>query len=183
MIDYRVIMADEHGNAGAPPWLTYTSTFAGAAFCSGDGTGTQCPCGNNSSAGRGCGNSLGAGARLIGFGTASVANDSFVLSVFPVPNSSVLFFQGTAQVSGGAGTVFGDGLRCAGGTVQRLGTKSASSNLAIYPGLLDVPVSVRGTIPTAGGVRTYQAWYRNAAAFCTPSTFNLSNGWEVAWLP
>jgi hypothetical protein len=27
----------------------------------------------------------------------------------------------------------------------------------------------------------YQVWYRNAASFCTPSTFNLSNGIEIAW--
>jgi hypothetical protein len=27
----------------------------------------------------------------------------------------------------------------------------------------------------------YQLWYRNAAAFCTPSTFNLTNGLDVTW--
>jgi hypothetical protein len=32
-------------------------------------------------------------------------------------------------------------------------------------------------------VRSYQAWYRNAAAFCTPSTFNLTNGYSVTWAP
>jgi len=33
-------------------------------------------------------------------------------------------------------------------------------------------------------VRIYQVWYRNAApAFCTSATFNLSNGWQVHWLP
>jgi hypothetical protein len=30
-------------------------------------------------------------------------------------------------------------------------------------------------------VRMYQVWYRNAAAFCTSSTFNLSNGYRVVW--
>ncbi|MEY2806172.1 MAG: hypothetical protein RIR65_589, partial [Planctomycetota bacterium] len=33
------------------------------------------------------------------------------------------------------------------------------------------------------GTRTYQAWYRNAAAFCTPSGFNLGNGLEIVWAP
>jgi hypothetical protein len=33
------------------------------------------------------------------------------------------------------------------------------------------------------GVRTYQAWYRNAAVFCTASTFNLSNGYSITWTP
>lgn len=182
-VEYRVTVADAYGNASTTPWLTYVATPLGAAFCSADGTSTPCPCGNDSSAGRGCGNSLGAGARLTSSGVASVANDSFVLEVSPVPNSSVLFFQGTAQVNGGDGVVFGDGLRCAGGTVQRLGTKTAAANTASYPELGDVIVSVKGVIPPTGGVRTYQAWYRNAAAYCTPSTFNLSNGWEIAWIP
>ena len=32
-------------------------------------------------------------------------------------------------------------------------------------------------------IRYYQVWYRNAAAFCTPSTFNTSNGYAVTWQP
>ncbi|MBL8862133.1 MAG: VCBS repeat-containing protein [Planctomycetes bacterium] len=183
VIEYRATLADEHGNQGASPWLAFTSGDSGSLFCPGDGTGTPCPCGNDASAGRGCGNSLGAGARLEASGVPSVAADSLVLDVFPVPNSSVLFFQGTAQVNGGAGSVFGDGLRCAGGALTRLATKTASSNRATYPVGADVPVSVRGGVPASGGVRTYQAWYRNAADFCTPSTFNLSNGWQVVWVP
>ncbi len=183
VIEYRAVLADEHGNVGVSPWRTFTSASAGAVFCPGDGSGTQCPCGNNASVGRGCGNSLGAGARLSATGTPLVSNDTIVFEVFPIPNSSVLFFQGTAQVNGGAGSVFGDGLRCAGGAVIRLATKLAASNLATYPAGLDVPVSVRGAIPPSGGVRTYQAWYRNAADYCTPSTFNLSNGWQVTWIP
>jgi hypothetical protein len=41
---------------------------------------------------------------------------------------------------------------------------------------------VRGLV-AAPGTRTYQVWYRNAAAFCTSSTFNLSNGLQIAWGP
>jgi hypothetical protein len=29
----------------------------------------------------------------------------------------------------------------------------------------------------------YQVWYRNASAFCTPATFNLTNGLRVTWVP
>ena len=43
-------------------------------------------------------------------------------------------------------------------------------------------LSVRGAITTAG-VRHYQTWYRNAAPFCTPSGFNLTNGLSVLWAP
>jgi hypothetical protein len=34
---------------------------------------------------------------------------------------------------------------------------------------------------TAPGTRWYQVWYRNAAGFCTPATFNLSNAVRVDW--
>ena len=49
-----------------------------------------------------------------------------------------------------------------------------------YPAAGDLSVSVRGGV-TGPGTRTYQVWYRNAADFCTPDTFNLTNGVEVLW--
>ena len=36
---------------------------------------------------------------------------------------------------------------------------------------------------TAPGVRTYQVWYRDVLAFCTPAPFNLSNGYQIVWGP
>jgi hypothetical protein len=45
-----------------------------------------------------------------------------------------------------------------------------------------VSISVRGS-NVGGNVRTYQAWYRNIAAFCTTDTFNLTNGVETTWQP
>jgi hypothetical protein len=79
------------------------------------------------------------------------------------------------------GVVFGDGLRCAAGTITRLATKPVLSGSATYPAGSDPSVSVRGLLPPAGGTRHYQVWYRNAAAFCTLSTFNLTNGLTVTW--
>jgi hypothetical protein len=153
-------------------------------FCYGDGSATACPCGNASPAGAeaGCLSSLGGGATLRAAGSASVANDSLVLQGGAMPNSNALYFQGTTRLSGGAGAVFGDGLRCAGGTVIRLGTKLNAAGSSQYPGAADARVSVRGLVP-AGATRTYQAWYRNAAAYCTASTFNLTNGYLVQWTP
>jgi hypothetical protein len=153
----------------------------GSAFCSGDGTGAACPCGNNGVANRGCANSIDAnGGRLVASGTASLSNDSIVLTGSGMPNSSALYIQGTAQQSGGAGIAFGDGLRCAGGSVIRLGTKANASGSSQYPGGGDPTVSVRGLVTTPG-LRTYQTWYRNSAAFCTTDTFNLTNGWQITW--
>jgi hypothetical protein len=109
-----------------------------------------------------------------------VSADTFVLQGSQMPNSSALYFQGTTQQAAGAGAVFGDGLRCAGGTIIRLGTKTNVTGSSQYPEGADVLISVKGGL-SAGNVRTYQVWYRNAAAFCTSATFNLSNGLEVQW--
>ncbi len=152
-------------------------------FCFGDGSGTACPCGNAGAAGNGCASSVNVnGGNLTASGSPSIAVDTLVLQGSGMPNSSALYFQGTGQQSGGAGAVFGDGLRCAGGSVVRLGTKNNMSGASAYPNMGDPTVSVRGMC-AAADVRTYQVWYRNAAAFCTASTFNLTNGIEVTWTP
>ncbi len=166
---------------------TYASNLTtGSGFCFGDGSGTACPCGNNSpvGSGAGCLNSFGQGAVLTATGTASVASDSVVLVASGMPAStSALFFQGTSQQGGGTGAVFGDGLRCASGTIVRLKTKTVTNGAAAYPQAGDPSVSVRGQLPAGGGTRHYQTWYRNAAVFCTPSTFNLTNGLTISWTP
>jgi hypothetical protein len=154
------------------------------SFCSGDGTGTACPCGNAGPANSGCANSLGSAGRLIGSGVASVTSDSVVLSANGMgATATSLFFQGSAQVSGGAGAVLADGLRCASGNVMRLGTKTNAGGASSYPQAGDAAVSIRGAIPAAGGTFYYQTYYRDPPAFCTSATFNLTNGVRVTWVP
>jgi hypothetical protein len=155
------------------------------AYCAGDGSGTACPCGNNSPSGSnaGCLNSLGSGGLLSFNGTASISGDTFhLVGSGMAATGAALYFQGTTEVNGGAGAAFGDGLRCAGGTVVRLATKTNAGGGSQYPSGLDTPISVRG-FNSAGAVRTYQCWYRNAAAFCTNETYNLTNGVETTWQP
>ena len=160
--------------------IVETGTACGPAatpYCFGDGTGTACPCGNSGAAGNGCASSVNVnGANLAASGSTSLAGDTLVLSGTGMPNSSVLYFQGTTQIS----TVFGDGLRCAGGSVIRLATKNNTAGASQFPAAGDLAVSVKGLV-TVTGTRTYQAWYRNSAAFCTVSTFNLTNGLLVTW--
>lgn len=166
--------------------VCYVFAPAGVAVCVGDGsTGQSCPCGNSGASGRGCANSINPlGAELEANGTPSVAGDSLTLRGSGMPASATcLYFQGTSLVAAGAGAAFGDGLRCAGGTVIRLGTKTNSLGASQYPTVGDPAISVRGLVPQAGGTRVYQAWYRNAGAFCTSSTFNLTNGVSVSWTP
>ena len=159
------------GDTGAP---------TSGAFCFGDGSSTACPCANNSAvgAGAGCLNSLGSGGLLASTGVASIAADTAVLAGSGMPNSNALFFQGSTQIA----SPFGDGLRCVGGTVVRLGTKLNAAGASQYPAAGDLAVSVRGQV-TLPGVRNYQVWYRNAAAFCTAATFNLTNGYTITWNP
>lgn len=151
-------------------------------FCSGDGTGTACPCGNSGAAGQGCGNSVFSAGASLGLlaGGASTLADTAVLQVAGVPPGvSCLYFQGTTA---SVGAVFGDGLRCATGAVIRLATNTAdAAGIGRCPAAGDPPISVEGGVPTSGGLRTYQVWYRNAASFCTSSTFNLSNGLAIQW--
>jgi len=156
---------------------------AGTPFCFGDGSPTLCPCGNSGAPGNGCASSIvAAGANLSATGNPSLSADTIDLIGTGMPNSSALYFQGTTQQNGGLGSVFGDGKRCAGGTVTRLKTVTNVANASQYPGVGDLSVSVRGVV-LAPGNRTYQVWYRNAAAFCTASTFNLSNGLQLTWQP
>jgi len=155
---------------------------SGASYCFGDGTGTACPCGNASIHGsdEGCLNSLGTGGQLRSSGTASLSADTAVLLGGGMPNSSALYFQGTSDVAGGAGVVFGDGLRCVGGTMIRLGTKANVAGASHYPNAGDSPIHTRGLITGAGSLH-YQVWYRNSASFCSASTFNLTNAYELIW--
>lgn len=157
------------------------------AFCFGDGTGTACPCGNSGAVGNGCANSLNpSGGNLVGSGVMSIANDSFVLTGSGVPNGPGLYFQADNQLGAGLGVVFGDGLRCAGGNVFRLGIVVAAANTSSYPNGIapnNVPISVKGFC-AAGNTRQYQLWYRDSdATFCTAAVFNLTNGLTGVWTP
>ena len=157
------------------------SSAPGVAYCSGDGSGTACPCGNAGANGTGCANGTGVGARLEGTGTTSVGADDLTLTVTGLPAGPGLFFQGEAAVSAGSGSPFGDGLRCAGGPVRRLEIQVADSGNAFT-------VTTAGSIRTGGSVsagetRYYQYWYRDALGSPCGALFNLSNGYELTWTP
>ena len=70
------------------------------------------------------------------------------------------------------------------GAIIRLGPVQAASGLSQYPAVGQPSVSVRGQIPHGGAVtRVYQSRYRNVQSFCTPESFNISNGVVLEWLP
>ncbi|MBL8859562.1 MAG: hypothetical protein JNL28_13725 [Planctomycetes bacterium] len=155
------------------------------SFCSGDGSGTACPCANTGLAGHGCANfNFASGARLssAGYAGASATTDSLTLMATNIPGPG-LFFQGTSQQVGGAGLSFGDGLFCAGGAILRFGVVFPTGDSATYPGgLTPSPVHLAGAT-ASGDVRHYQCWYRDSATFCTPATNNLTQGLTILWGP
>jgi hypothetical protein len=101
------------------------------------------------------------------------------------PTSLTVFFQGSARLFTGA--LFGDGVRCVGGHIVRLGSSSAVAGAAQYPTPSDPSISARsaalGDPLGPGSVRYYQAQYRNPdPAFCpTGGTFNATNAVQVNW--
>ncbi|MBK7875015.1 MAG: VCBS repeat-containing protein [Planctomycetes bacterium] len=154
----------------------------GTAFCAGDGTSGPCPCSNSSApgSGRGCLNSTGSGALLVASGCERVSGDSVRFDASGLPSSaSTVFFQGSAS---SPAAPLGDGLLCLGGSFVRIATRTASAGSVSYPNPGAVTISVRGGAQP-GQTLHYQAYYRNAAAFCTPATFNVSSGLSVSWTP
>ncbi|MCB9913540.1 MAG: hypothetical protein H6828_00155 [Planctomycetes bacterium] len=148
------------------------------AYCFGDGSGTPCPCGNDASAPTGCLHSGGVGAALAAGGSsAASADDLLVLASGMTPGQPALLFAGLNATASGVGTQFGDGLRCAGGSVVRLGVRvgDASGAATWGPGL-----GVAGGW-SAGDVRRMQAWYRDPSNSPCGSAFNLSSGLEVTF--
>ncbi|MBK7641630.1 MAG: hypothetical protein IPJ19_01050 [Planctomycetes bacterium] len=158
------------------------------AFCFGDGSQFEpCPCGNSGAAGRGCENSASTGGALLS-ASGSIQPDSIVLtSSGELPHSFSIFLQGDARTL----TPFGDGLRCAGGTLKRLYNASAVSGVVSAPNLAggDPSITLRSAAlgdPIApGDARFYQVYYRDpSASFCPApagSTFNISNAIEIFW--
>ena len=158
------------------------STFT--AYCFGDGTGTvPCPCGNTGAPGRGCANSTASGGgKLSGTGSASVAAGDLVLvGEGAQPGQPGLYFQGNNAINSGNGIANGDGLRCAGGSIRRLQVRVADAS---GDSQTTVNIAAAGAV-SAGDTRRYQWWYRNPApgGSSCGTTFNLSNGLEVVWVP
>jgi Tol biopolymer transport system component len=154
------------------------------SFCFGDGSGAACPCANNGNAGHGCQNSASTGgAVLTATGGASLSLDTVALtSSSELSTSTSVVLQGVSAVSP---AIFGDGLRCAGGTLKRLYTKHAVGGVMTAPQTGDPSISARSaalgdTIPL-GATRIYQVYYRDANLTFCPGGFNTTNAIAVAW--
>ncbi|MCB9916417.1 MAG: VCBS repeat-containing protein [Planctomycetes bacterium] len=155
-------------------------THVGAPGCQGDAAGSICPCGNGGGEGGGCLNSTGHGAALRATGSASLTLDDLAPRATWLPaGQSVLLFSGSASLQAAGGSVFGDGLRCAGGTLQRHGARVADAGgvAAWSPGL----AVASGW--SAGETRVLQAWYRDPVGGPCGGGFNLTNSLALTFVP
>jgi hypothetical protein len=159
-------------------------------FCSPGFDGViACPCGNAPVGyDRGCNNSSNTGgAYMLATGVASIAADTMHMSTSAEkPTATSIFLQGTALVN----AVFGQGVRCTGGTLKRLYVKTASAGSASAPAGTDPSVSARsaalGDVLVAGSTRYYNVYYRDPTVLggCpSASTFNSTDGVATTWGP
>jgi Tol biopolymer transport system component len=153
-------------------------------FCFGDGSQAACPCGNTGLPNHGCENSTSTGgATLAGAGVASLSNDSVQLtSASEIASALSIVLQGSSYI---APVSFGDGLRCAGGSLKRLYSKNASGGSITVPQGAEPSISVRSsalgdTIPL-GATRVYQVYYRDPNLGFCPCGFNATHAVAIAW--
>lgn len=152
----------------------------GASTCDcpvGDG-----PCGNDQlNEDTGCVNSTGQGVTLKGTGTSSLFTDELVLTASGLPlGQNGIVYMGTNQIN----QPFGDGRRCAGGSVFRYPIQNSgqSGSFSLGPGIgatTCVDFGQAGCI-LSGSTWIFQAWYRDPGGSCG-SGFNLSNAWGVTF--
>ena len=167
--------------------LHLASVSHAGAYCFGDpGSGTPCPCNNDNDGsvpGSGCSNGYyWSGAQLSSFGEARVSADTLVLVATHLePNNSGLYFQADNDLS--PGVTWGDGLRCAGGSLKRLQVRFSDT---FGTSFTTVDIAARAGNVLAGDTKHYQCWYRTTLAPpCGPGVndFNASNGVAVTWTP
>ncbi|MFN0007233.1 MAG: hypothetical protein ACKVXR_04940 [Planctomycetota bacterium] len=160
--------------------------YVGTSVCFGDGSVAPCPCGNDGQTRIGCENSQGTGGSWL-FASGMANPDTIVLhAAGELPNALSIFWQGNIVIPH---VVYGDGLRCFGGTLKRLYTKNASGGIVFAPAMGEPSITDRsaamGVPISPGGRRYYQVAYRDGApSFCpspTGNTYNISNGVKIDW--
>ena len=168
------------------------------SFCDAGSSGVVgCPCSNAPGGpGRGCDNSgRTGGAVLSAVGGAFLSSDSLAFTTSgEIQNALSMLVQGSAEVS--AGAVFGHGVRCAGGTLRTLYTKTAAQGSITAPdfGVGDPSVSTRaasiGDAIQPGETRWYFVAYRDPIGVCPAQflapprqAFNATQTGRVVWAP
>lgn len=179
--DFDIFGANWTGTQVVDLWEnTLNAPRVGAPFCIGI---SGCPCGNHGSAGEGCVNSTGSGARLLGHGSASVSADDLVLVAEPFPQGE----QGTLLMSGTNGHLpLGDGLFCLAGRVFRFAVTTVDSSGALIQGP-GIAGHTLANFPQSGWIQVgttwhFQAWCRDPSGPCGTAS-NWSAALSVTFSP
>jgi len=160
-------------------FVEYSDIAIPGVYCIGDiSSPTGCPCNNHGSGDEGCANGTGSGGRLRASGSASVSSGVVTLSGSQlIASQPGLYFQGNNAINAGDGTLFGDGIRCAGGGVIRLQVRFADS---AGDSETNINVAAVGGV-VAGDTKRYQLWYRDPLTSTCGAMFNLTNGIEITY--
>jgi hypothetical protein len=161
--------------------VTISSSFCDAS----DGALASCPCLNPGNPDSGCdspippaqGGGTTGGIRLdvIAQSTAPPNAATVTGTGYPSASSPAALVLRGAALDPASPVVFGDGLRCVGVPVVRLGAAVAAGGVSTH---------TFGHGAAAGsGTFHYQLWFRSQPiSYCDPvAAFNLSNGRRIAW--
>jgi hypothetical protein len=164
---------------GIPSWerlASYGSCFG--TFCdASDGALATCPCSQSGGPDSGCEIAQQTGGvklEVVARTSAPFNRATMSGTGFPA-NSTTPALVIRSATSEASPVVFGDGLRCLGLPVVRLGAATSISGTSLH------------TLGHGAGAGTgrafYQLWFRNLpASFCDPvSGFNTSNGVSIDW--
>ena len=185
-------LAPDDMNLSADVYFRDRDATAFTSSCDPGSNGViACPCSNApSNAGRGCDNSSATGGAILSAsGVAYLSMDSLVFTTSAEkPTATSIVLQGDAVAANGL--VFGQGVRCVGGSLKRLYTKTASGGSITAPdsGAGDPTVSSRsaslGDVIQAGESRWYLVYYRDPIVLgsCPAArTFNATQSGSVLW--
>jgi hypothetical protein len=149
------------------------------SFCdASDGALASCPCANPGAPTSGCDISQSTGG--ISFSvtsqqTSPLNRATLAGAGYPPPSTPGVTVIRASAADPAAPIVFGDGLRCIGTPVVRVGSTLASGGTSLQ--------TIGHGAMAGAGTFYYQLWLRNTPImFCDPTAaFNLSNGRTITW--
>jgi hypothetical protein len=174
--------AIDSGDSYLARWGCEDPAFA--SFCdAADGSLGSCPCTNPGLPESGCdtpippmqGGGLTGGVRLDVVSQTSLPNRATVTGTgYPTSSTPGAVVIRAPSLDTAAPIVFGDGLRCIGVPVVRIGAAAAAGGISTH-------ILGHGTMEGTGAFY-YQIWFRSTPnSYCTPEAFNLSNGRTITW--